>query len=55
MRRREIVTLIVLVFSTIGGLSAQNTDTMYVVKKHIVRDTVYVRDTLRVQDTIIIA
>jgi hypothetical protein len=28
---------------------------MYVVKKHIVRDTVYVRDTLRVQDTIIIA
>ena len=55
MRRREIITLIVLVFSTIWGLSAQNTDTMYVVKKHIVRDTVYVRDTLRVQDTIIIA
>ena len=55
MRRREIITLIVLVFSTIWDLSAQNTDTMYVVKKHIVRDTIYVRDTLRVQDTIIIA
>ena len=28
---------------------------MYVVKRHVVRDTVYVRDTVRVQDTIIIA
>ena len=55
MKKLIIVTLIVLIFSAIGGLSAQNTDTMYVVKKHIVRDTVYVRDTLRVQDTIIIA
>ena len=55
MKKHIVITLIVLVFSTIGCLSAQNTDTMYVVKKHIVRDTVYVRDTLRVQDTIIIA
>ncbi len=55
MRRKEIITLIVLVISIIGDLSAQNTDTMYVVKRHVVRDTVYVRDTLRVQDTIIIA
>ncbi len=55
MKKQIIITLIVFVFSAIGGLSAQNTDTMYVVKKHIVRDTVYVRDTLRVQDTIIIA
>ena len=55
MKKQIVVTLIVFVFSAIGGLSAQNTDTMYVVKKHIVRDTVYVRDTLRVQDTIIIA
>ena len=55
MKKQIIVTLIVLIFSAIGSLSAQNTDTMYVVKKHIVRDTVYVRDTLRVQDTIIIA
>ena len=44
-----------LVFSTIEGLLAQSTDTMYVVKRHVVRDTVYVRDTVRVQDTIIIA
>lgn len=55
MKKQIIVALIVLIFSAIGSLSAQNTDTMYVVKKHIVRDTVYVRDTLRVQDTIIIA
>ena len=55
MKKHIVITLIVLVFSTIGCLSAQNTDTMYVVKKHIVRDTVYVCDTLRVQDTIIIA
>ena len=44
-----------LVFSTIEGLLAQSADTMYVVKRHVVRDTVYVRDTVRVQDTIIIA
>ena len=55
MKKHIVITLIVLVFSTIGCLSAQNTDTMYVVKRHVVRDTVYVRDTLRVQDTIIIA
>lgn len=55
MKKHIVITLIVFVLSAIGGLSAQNTDTMYVVKKHIVRDTVYVRDTLRVQDTIIIA
>ena len=55
MKKHVIVTLIVFVFSAIGGLSAQNTDTMYVVKRHVVHDTVYVRDTLRVQDTIIIA
>lgn len=55
MKKQIIVTLIVFVFSAIGGLSAQNTDTMYVVKRHVVHDTVYVRDTLRVQDTVIIA
>ena len=55
MKKQIIITLIVLVFSAIGGLSAQNTDTMYVVKRHVVHDTVYVRDTLRVQDTVIIA
>ena len=55
MRRKNIITFIILLFSAIGSLSAQNTDTMYVVKRHVVRDTVYVRDTLRVQDTVIIA
>ncbi|MBO6081221.1 MAG: hypothetical protein J6P54_09675, partial [Bacteroidales bacterium] len=52
---QTVITFIVLLFSTIGGISAQTTDTMYVVKRHVVRDTVYVRDTLRVQDTVIIA
>ena len=51
----RIIVFLVLAFSTIGGLLAQSTDTMYVVKRHVVRDTVYVRDTLRVQDTIIVA
>jgi len=55
MKTHRIIVFLVLVFSTIGGLLAQNTDTMYVVKRHVVRDTVYVRDTLRVQDTIIIS
>ncbi|MBO4489418.1 MAG: hypothetical protein J5741_07190 [Bacteroidales bacterium] len=55
MKKKNIITLIVLLFSVIGSLSAQNTDTMYVVKRHVVHDTVYVRDTLRVQDTVIIA
>ena len=55
MKKHIIVTFIVFVFSAIGSLSAQNIDTMYVVKRHVVHDTVYVRDTLRVQDTIIIA
>ena len=55
MKKQIIVVFILLIFSVIEGLFAQNTDTMYVVKKHIVRDTIYVRDTLRVQDTIIIA
>ena len=55
MRRKNIITFIILLFSAIGSLSAQNTDTMYVVKRHVVHDTVYVRDTLRVQDTVIIA
>ncbi len=55
MKRKNIVAFIILIFSTIGHLSAQSTDTMYVVKRHVVRDTVYVRDTVRVQDTIIIA
>ncbi len=55
MKGKIVVAFIILVFSTIGCLSAQSTDTMYVVKRHVVRDTVYVRDTLRVQDTIIIA
>lgn len=55
MKKQTVITFIVLLFSTIGGISAQTTDTMYVVKRHVVRDTVYVRDTVRVQDTIIIA
>ena len=55
MKTHHIIVFLVLVFSTVGGLFAQNTDTMYVVKRHVVRDTVYVRDTLRVQDTIIVA
>jgi len=55
MKKQTVITFIVLLFSTIGGISAQTTDTMYVVKRHVVRDTVYVRDTLRVQDTVIIA
>lgn len=55
MKRHRIFVLLMLVFSTIEGLLAQSTDTMYVVKRHVVRDTVYVRDTVRVQDTIIIA
>lgn len=55
MKTHRIIVFLVLAFSTIGSLFAQNTDTMYVVKRHVVRDTVYVRDTLRVQDTIIVA
>lgn len=55
MKKHRIFVLLMLVFSTIEHLSAQSTDTMYVVKRHVVRDTVYVRDTVRVQDTIIIA
>ena len=55
MKRHRIFVLLMLVFSTIEGLLAQSADTMYVVKRHVVRDTVYVRDTVRVQDTIIIA
>ncbi len=55
MKKQTVITFIVLLFSTIGSISAQTTDTMYVVKRHVVRDTVYVRDTVRVQDTIIIA
>lgn len=55
MKKHRIIVFLVLVFSTVEGLFAQNTDTMYVVKRHVVRDTVYVRDTLRVQDTIIVA
>ena len=54
-KKNLVVAAIVLAFSTIGSLSAQHTDTMYVVKRHVVHDTIYVRDTLRVQDTIIIA
>ena len=48
MKTHRIIVFLVLAFSTIGGLLAQRTDTMYVVKRHVVRDTVYVRDTLRV-------
>ena len=55
MKKQTVITFIVLLFSTIAGVSAQTTDTMYVVKRHVVRDTVYVRDTVRVQDTVIIA
>ncbi len=55
MKKQTVITFIVLLFSTIGSISAQTPDTMYVVKRHVVRDTVYVRDTVRVQDTIIIA
>ena len=55
MKRHRIFVLLMLVFSTIEGLLAQSADTMYVVTRHVVRDTVYVRDTVRVQDTIIIA
>lgn len=55
MKKQLFTTLIVLLISGIGGLLAQNTDTMYVVKRHVVHDTVYVRDTVRVQDTVIIA
>ena len=55
MKRKIVIAFIILLFSTIGCLSAQSADTMYVVKRHVVRDTVYVRDTVRVQDTVIIA
>ena len=55
MKKQTVITFIVLLFSTIESISAQTTDTMYVVKRHVVRDTVYVRDTVRVQDTVIIA
>ena len=55
MKKQTVITFIVLLFSTIGSIFAQTTDTMYVVKRHVVRDTVYVRDTVRVQDTVIIA
>ena len=55
MKKQTVITFIVLLFSAIESVFAQSTDTMYVVKRHVVRDTVYVRDTVRVQDTIIIA
>ena len=55
MKKQTVITFIALLFSTIGSVFAQTTDTMYVVKRHVVRDTVYVRDTVRVQDTVIIA
>ena len=55
MKKQTVITFILLLFSIVGSASAQTTDTMYVVKRHVVRDTVYVRDTVRVQDTIIIA
>lgn len=55
MKKQTVITFILLLFSTIGGISAQSTDTMYVVKRQVVHDTVYVRDTVRVQDTVIIA
>jgi len=55
MKKHRVLLFIILIFSAIGGLFAQSADTMYVVRRHVVRDTVYVRDTLRVQDTIIIA
>ena len=55
MKKHYIILFLVLVFSTTEDLLAQSTDTMYVVKRHMVRDTVYLRDTVRIQDTIIIA
>ena len=55
MKNQTVITFILLLFSIVGSAFAQTTDTMYVVKRHVVRDTVYVRDTVRVQDTIIIA
>ncbi len=55
MKKQTVITFIVLLFSAVGSVSAQSADTMYVVKRHVVRDTVYVRDTVRVQDTVIIA
>ena len=55
MKKQTVITFILLLFSIVGSAFAQTTDTMYVVKRHVVRDTVYVRDTLRVQDTVIIA
>ena len=55
MKKQTVITFILLLFSIVGSAFAQTTDTMYVVKRHVVRDTVYVRDTLRVQDTIIVA
>lgn len=55
MKKHYIILFLVLLFSTTEGLLAQSTDTMYVVKRHMVRDTVYLRDTVRIQDTIIIA
>ena len=55
MKKHYIILFLVLVFSTTYGLLAQSTDTMYVVKRHVVCDTVYLRDTVRIQDTIIIA
>lgn len=55
MKKQTVITFILLLFSIVGSVFAQTTDTMYVVKRHVVRDTVYVRDTVRVQDTIIIA
>ena len=55
MKKQTVITFILLLFSIVGSAFAQTTDTMYVVKRHVVRDTVYVRDTVRVQDTVIIA
>ena len=55
MKKHRVLLFLALMFSAVGGLFAQSADTMYVVKRHVVRDTVYVRDTVHVQDTIIIA
>ena len=55
MKKHRVLLFIILIFNATGGLFAQSADTMYVVRRHVVRDTVYVRDTVRVQDTIIIA
>lgn len=55
MKKSSVIIFTILIFNATSAAFAQNADTMYVVKRHVVHDTVYVRDTVRVQDTVIIA